>query len=98
DGMESMKGDMSGGAAVLAALQGIAELKPRVNVTGLIVAAENMPSGKAMKPGDILRAFNGKTIEVNNTDAEGRLVLADAVAYATKELKLDPVVDAATLT
>ena len=96
--MEHMKGDMSGGAATIAAMQGIAELKPKVNVTGIIAATENLPSGKAFKPGDILRAMNGKTIEVNNTDAEGRLVLADAVAYATKELGLDPVIDAATLT
>lgn len=96
--MEHMKGDMSGGAAVIAAMQGIARLKPHVNVTGIIAATENMPGGNALKPGDILRAMNGKTIEVVNTDAEGRLVLADAVAYATSELKLDTVVDAATLT
>lgn len=98
DGMEHMKGDMSGGAAVVGALQAIAQLKPKINVTGIIMATENMPGGSAMKPGDILRATNGRTIEVNNTDAEGRLVLADAVAYATKELGLDPVLDAATLT
>lgn len=96
--MEHMKGDMSGGAAVIAAMQGIAQLKPQANVTGIIAATENMPGGNALKPGDILRAMNGKTIEVVNTDAEGRLVLADAVAYATSELKLDTVVDAATLT
>lgn len=98
DGMENMKGDMSGGAATIAAMQAIARLKPKINVTGIVAAAENMPSGTAFKPGDILRAMNGMTIEVNNTDAEGRLVLADAVAYATKELKLTPVLDAATLT
>ncbi len=96
--MEHMKGDMSGGAAVIAAMQAIAQLKPRANVTGIVAATENLPGGHAYKPGDILRAFNGKTIEVNNTDAEGRLVLADAVAYATKELGLDTIVDAATLT
>ncbi len=96
--MEHMKGDMSGGAAVIGAMQAIAQLKPETNVTGIIAATENMPSGKAFKPGDILRAMNGKTIEVVNTDAEGRLVLADAVAYATSELKLDTVLDAATLT
>lgn len=96
--MEHMKGDMSGGAAVIGAMQAIAQLKPKVNVTGVVAATENMPSGKAYKPGDILKAMNGKTIEVVNTDAEGRLVLADAVAFATSELKLDTVVDAATLT
>lgn len=98
DGMENMKGDMSGGAATIAAMQAIARLRPKLNVTGIVPAAENMPGGNAFKPGDILRAMNGKTIEINNTDAEGRLVLADAVAYATRELKLDPVIDAATLT
>lgn len=98
DRMEDMKGDMSGGAAVIAAMQGIAQLKPKVNVTGVVAAAENMPGGLAFKPGDILRALNGKTIEVNNTDAEGRLVLADAVTHASRDLKLNPVIDAATLT
>lgn len=96
--MEDMKGDMSGGAAVIAAMQAIAELKPTINVTGIVPATENLPSGKAYKPGDILRASNGKTIEVVNTDAEGRLVLSDALVYATETLKLSPVVDAATLT
>ncbi len=98
ENMEHMKGDMSGGAAVIGAMQAIAQLKPHVNVTGVVAATENMPSGKAYKPGDILKAMNGKTIEVVNTDAEGRLVLADAVTYATQELKLDTVIDAATLT
>lgn len=98
DGMQDMKGDMSGGAAVIAAMSGIAQLQPKMNVTGIVAATENMPSGKAMKPGDILKAMNGKTIEVINTDAEGRLVLADAVAYASGTLKLNPLVDAATLT
>lgn len=98
DGMENMKGDMSGGAATIAAMQAIAQLKPNVNVTGIVAAAENMPSGASFKPGDILRAMNGMTIEINNTDAEGRLVLADAVAYASRELKLNPILDAATLT
>lgn len=97
-GMEDMKGDMSGGAATIAAMQAIAQLKPHVNVTGIVAAAENMLSGSAFRPGDILHAMNGKTIEINNTDAEGRLVLADAVTYATKTLKLSPVLDAATLT
>lgn len=98
EGMEHMKGDMSGGAATIAAMQALAQLKPRINVTGIVAAAENMPGGGAFKPGDILRALNGMTIEVNNTDAEGRLVLADAVAYASRELKLNPILDAATLT
>lgn len=98
ENMEHMKGDMSGGAAVIGAMQAIAKLKPKVNVTGIVAATENMPGGNAYKPGDVLRAMNGKTIEVVNTDAEGRLVLADAVAYATMELKLDTVLDAATLT
>lgn len=98
DGMQDMKGDMSGGAATLAALQAIAQLKPRINVTGIVPATENLPSGKAFKPGDILKASNGKTIEIISTDAEGRLVLADGLVYATQTLKLTPVVDAATLT
>ncbi len=98
ENMQDMKGDMSGGAAVIAAMQAIAQLKPRINVTGIVPATENLPSGKAYKPGDILRAANGKTIEVVSTDAEGRLILADALVYATQTLKLAPVVDAATLT
>jgi leucyl aminopeptidase len=98
ENMQDMKDDMSGGAATIAAMQAIAQLKPRINVTGIVPATENMPSGKSYKPGDILKAMNGKTIEVVNTDAEGRLVLADAIAYATQTLKLSPVVDAATLT
>jgi len=96
--MEDMKGDMSGGAAVIAAMQAVGELKPKINITGIVPATENLPSGKAFKPGDILIALSGKTIEVVNTDAEGRLVLADALSYATQTLKLSPVVDAATLT
>src|SRR5439155_5386927 len=96
-GMEEMKGDMSGGAAVIAAMRAIAQLKPQINVTALVPATENMPVGSATKPGDVLRAMNGKTIEVLNTDAEGRLILADALAYACK-LDLTPLVDVATLT
>ena len=98
EGMQDMKGDMCGGAATIAAMQAIAQLKPKTNVTGIAAATENLPSGKAYKPGDILKASNGKTIEVISTDAEGRLVLADALVYATQTLKLSPVVDAATLT
>ena len=96
-GMEAMKGDMSGGAAIIAAMWAIGKLKPALNVTGLIPTAENMPSGTAIRPGDVLRAMNGKTIEVINTDAEGRLILADAICYAKQE-KLSPMVDVATLT
>ncbi|HWO93561.1 MAG TPA: leucyl aminopeptidase [Dehalococcoidia bacterium] len=96
-GMEEMKGDMSGGAAVIAAMQAIAQLKPKLNVTALVPATENMPSGSATKPGDVVRAMNGKTIEVINTDAEGRLILADALAYAN-QLGLSPLIDVATLT
>ena len=95
--MEEMKGDMSGGAAVIAAMGAIARLKPKINVTGLVPATENMPGGAAQKPGDVLTPMNGKTVEVINTDAEGRLILADALCYAN-ELKLAPVVDIATLT
>jgi len=96
-GMEAMKGDMSGGAAIIAAMWAIGKLRPAVNVTALIPTTENMPSGSATKPGDILRAMNGKTIEVINTDAEGRLILADAICYARQE-KLSPIIDVATLT
>jgi leucyl aminopeptidase len=97
EGMQEMKGDMSGGGAVIAAMMAIARLKPKVNVTALVPATENMPSGTAVKPTDVLRAMNGKTIEVVNTDAEGRLILADALCYAI-QLDLSPIVDVATLT
>jgi len=98
EGMEKMKYDMSGGAAVLGALHALGQLKPKgVRVVGLVAAAENMPGGRALKPGDVLTASNGMTIEVNNTDAEGRLVLADALSYAHR-LKPDAVLDLATLT
>ena len=97
DGMEKMKYDMSGAAATLAAMRAIAQLKPRCNVIGLMPASENMPSGRAYKPGDILRAMSGKTIEVINTDAEGRLILADAISYARK-LGATRIIDLATLT
>jgi leucyl aminopeptidase len=97
DRMDEMKGDMAGAAAVIATMQAIAVLKPHVNVTGLIATCENMPSGTAYRPGDILRIMDGKTIEIVNTDAEGRLTLADALSYASKE-GLSPIVDLATLT
>ncbi len=95
--MHEMKGDMAGAAAVISAMQVIAALKPAINVTALVSSTENMPSGTAYRPGDILRIMNGKTIEIVNTDAEGRLVLADALSYAVKE-GLSPIVDVATLT
>jgi leucyl aminopeptidase len=95
--MEDMKYDMSGGAGVIAAMSALAALKPKLNVVGIVPATENMPGGKATKPGDIVKAMNGKTIEVINTDAEGRLILADALCYANK-LGATRIVDAATLT
>lgn len=97
EGLGDMKGDMAGGAAVIAAMRAIGELRPKVNVTALVPATENLPDGAALKPGDIVQASNGKTIEVVTTDAEGRLILADALCYALK-LGLSPVVDVATLT
>ncbi len=97
DGMEKMKYDMAGGAAMIGAMQAIAQLKPAVKVIGIVCAAENMPSGTAMKPGDIQIAMSGKSIEIINTDAEGRLVLADGLAYA-RQLGATHLIDAATLT
>jgi leucyl aminopeptidase len=97
DSMHEMKYDMCGGAGVIAAMYAIGKLKPKLNVIGVIPSSENLPGPKAMKPGDILRAMNGKTIEVINTDAEGRLILADALCYA-RELGATKIVDAATLT
>ena len=95
--MDEMKMDMSGAATTLATLQLVASLKLKVNVVGIVAAAENMPSGSAIKPGDILKSMSGKTIEVLNTDAEGRLVLADALTYAQR-YKPKEVIDLATLT
>jgi leucyl aminopeptidase len=97
EGLADQKGDMAGGAAVIAAMRAIAELKLKLNVTALIPATENLPSGTALKPGDVLKAMNGKTIEVISTDAEGRLTLVDALCYARK-LGLSPLIDVATLT
>ena len=97
DGMGEMKDDMTGAAAVLGAMQAVAALKLPVNILGVMACAENMPSGSAQRPGDIIRAASGKTIEVDNTDAEGRLVLADAVWYACRK-GAAKVVDIATLT
>lgn len=96
--METMKLDMAGAAAILGTFHVLAELKPKATVVGLIAATENMPSGRAIKPGDIVRAMNGKTIEVLNTDAEGRVILADALSYAVKNIKPDVIIDLATLT
>jgi len=96
-GMQDMKFDMSGGAAVLGAMKAIAELKPKVTVYGIIPSAENMPGGKSYRPGDIVTTYSGKTVEVQNTDAEGRMILCDAIAYAV-ERKCGEIVDIATLT
>jgi leucyl aminopeptidase len=95
--METMKCDMGGSAAVLGAFASLADLKPSVEVHGIFGAAENMPSGEAIRPGDVLTAMNKKTIEVLNTDAEGRLTLADTLSYAVKQ-KPDAIIDLATLT
>jgi leucyl aminopeptidase len=97
DGMEKMKYDMAGGAAMIGAMRAIALLKPNVRVIGMVCAAENMPSGKAQKPGDVQIAMSGKSIEIINTDAEGRLVLADGLHYA-RQLGATHLIDAATLT
>jgi leucyl aminopeptidase len=97
DNMELMKYDMTGGATVMGAMRAIAQLKPSIPVLGVVPSSENLPSGKATKPGDVVRAMTGKTIEVINTDAEGRLILADAIAYARK-LGATRIVDMATLT
>jgi leucyl aminopeptidase len=98
EGMQRMKDDMSGAAAVLGVLRALPELRLPLEVHGLIAATENMPSGTAQRPGDIVRAMNGTTIEIGNTDAEGRLTLADALSYAVKVVKPDEMVDLATLT
>jgi len=97
DGMEKMKYDMAGGAAMIGAMQAIAQLKPAIPVTAFIPAVENMPGSRAQRPGDIVTTMSGKTVEVINTDAEGRLILADALTYA-KQQGCTHLVDAATLT
>ena len=96
-GMGDMKGDMSGAAAVVSAMKAIALLAPTLNVTAIAAATENMPGGSAQKPGDVLRTMSGKTVEVENTDAEGRLVLSDALCYA-RRMGITRLVDVATLT
>lgn len=98
EGMVSMKRDMTGGGSVIATMSALRDLGANVRVTGLVCAAENMPSGSAYRPDDVIRHFGGRTTEVKNTDAEGRLVLADGLAYAVQELKPDVLVDIATLT
>ncbi|MBC8376572.1 MAG: leucyl aminopeptidase [FCB group bacterium] len=97
-GMDEMKFDMLGGAAVLGIMAVVAETKPNLNIIAVVPSTENMNGGEAYKPGDILTAYNGKTIEILNTDAEGRLILADGLAYITDKYELDGVVDFATLT
>jgi leucyl aminopeptidase len=98
DGMKLMKTDMAGGAVVIAVMSALARLGVRSRVTGLVAAAENMPSGSALRPGDVITHYGGRTAEVLNTDAEGRLVLADGLAYADAVLQPDVMVDIATLT
>ncbi|HSW58089.1 MAG TPA: leucyl aminopeptidase [Dehalococcoidales bacterium] len=97
DGMGEMKGDMAGGADVIAAMGAIAQLKPKLNVLAMVPATENMPGGSALKPGDIITIMNGKTVEIISTDAEGRLILADAICYA-QQMGAKRIVDVATLT
>jgi leucyl aminopeptidase len=96
--MEEMKGDMGGAANNVALMAAVAAMKPNVEVHGLIGSAENMPDGAADRPGDIFGSYEGKTVEIINTDAEGRLVLADVLSYAAKEIKPDFMLDNATLT
>ena len=96
-GMGEMKSDMAGAASVIAAIKAIAQIRPKLNVTAIAAATENMPGGSAQKPGDVLRTMSGKTVEVENTDAEGRLVLSDALTYA-RQMGLNRLVDVATLT
>ena len=96
--MEEMKYDMSGAAAVLGVFRALSELDLKENIVGIIPATENLPSGTALKPGDIVKTYSGKTIEIINTDAEGRLVLADALSYAVKKYKPSKIIDLATLT
>jgi leucyl aminopeptidase len=98
EGMDKMKYDMAGGAAAIGIMRTVAALKLPLNVVGLVPATDNMPSGSALKPGDVITSYAGMTVEVLNTDAEGRLILMDAITYAVKDLKAKAVVDMATLT
>jgi leucyl aminopeptidase len=97
ENMGDMKGDMAGGASVIGVMGAIAQIKPKINILGIIPATENMPSGSAMRPGDIIKIMNGKTVEIISTDAEGRLILADGICYALKK-GAKRIVDVATLT
>lgn len=97
EGMGEMKGDMSGAAAVISSLGAIARMGIKVNITGFVPTTENLPGGQAYRPGDIIRAMSGKTVEVISTDAEGRLILSDAINYA-RQMKCSPLIDLATLT
>ncbi len=97
-GMDAMKGDMSGAAAVAATLIAVSRIKPKHRIVGIMPLVENMPSGSATRPGDIVTSLAGKTVEIGNTDAEGRLILIDAMAYAVKKYKPDVMIDLATLT
>jgi leucyl aminopeptidase len=98
EGLKGMKSDMAGAAATAAALIAIGGLKPDIRVVGIMPLVENMPSGEATRPGDIIRTYSGKSVEIGNTDAEGRLILADALAYGVEQYKPDLVIDMATLT
>ncbi len=97
-GMDEMKYDMAGAAAVLGTFKALGELKPAINVAAVIPATENMPSGRAAKPGDVIRSLSGQTIEILNTDAEGRLILCDALTWAQRQFNPTKIVDMATLT
>ena len=97
-GLDGMKSDMSGAAAVAATLIALAKLKLKIKVVGVIPVVENMPSGNASRPGDIVKSYSGKTVEILNTDAEGRLILIDAISYVVKKYKPDTLIDIATLT
>ena len=96
--MDEMKYDMGGAATVIGTFKALGELKPKINIVGIIPATENMPSGKAVKPGDVIRSMSGQTIEVLNTDAEGRLILCDALTYAQEQFQPKQIIDMATLT
>ncbi len=96
--MDGMKADMSGAACVAAAILTVAKFKPDVRIIGLLPIVENMPSGTALRPGDVIKSYSGKTVEIGNTDAEGRLILMDAIAYAEKEYSPNIIIDVATLT
>ena len=96
--MDEMKFDMCGAAAVLGAMKVFGDVNPNLNIVAVVAATENMPSGQAQRPGDIVTAHNGKKVEILNTDAEGRLILGDSLSYIVKEFKPDAIIDLATLT